>query len=87
MEQAVLETVRRENLGSREDLLTAVAAGKVAVDQLLHRLFEREILRQVEIPRAVALRHHQLHLAQCCRPRPGENIVGASIGGTANWSI
>jgi len=76
VEQAILDAVRRENLSRKEDLLAAIAAGQFAADRLFHRFFEREILRQVEIPRNVRLRHHQLHLAQCCRPRPGEDIVG-----------
>jgi (p)ppGpp synthase/HD superfamily hydrolase len=76
VEQAMMEAVRRENLGSKDDLLAAIAGGQFAVDRLFHRIFEHEILRQVEIPRGVPLRHHQLRLAQCCRPRPGEDIVG-----------
>lgn len=76
IEQAMMEAVRRENLSSREDLLAAIAGGQFAVDRLFHRIFEHEILRQVEVPRGVPLRHHQLRLAQCCRPRPGEDIVG-----------
>ena len=76
VELAVLDATRRENLSRKEDLLAAIAAGQFAADGLFHRLFEREVLRQVEIPRALSLRHHQLHLAQCCRPRPGDDIVG-----------
>ena len=76
VEQAVLDAVRKENLNRRDELLAAVASGQVAADSLLHRLFEREILRRVVVPRQVRLRHHQLFLAQCCRPRPGDEIVG-----------
>ncbi|MBK8049992.1 MAG: TGS domain-containing protein [Anaerolineales bacterium] len=76
IELAILDAVRRENLVRREDLLEAIAAGQFAADMLFHRHFEREIVRQVEIPRTIPLRHHSLHLAQCCRPRPGDNIVG-----------
>jgi GTP pyrophosphokinase len=76
VEQAIADALRKENLSRREELLAAVAAGQVAADSLLHRLFEREVLRRVVIPRQVRLRHHQLFLAQCCRPRPGDEIVG-----------
>jgi GTP pyrophosphokinase len=76
VEQAIADAVRKENLNRREDLLAAVASGQLAADSLLHRLFEREVLRRVIVPRQVRLRHHQLFLAQCCRPRPGDEIVG-----------
>jgi GTP pyrophosphokinase len=76
VEQATLEAVRRHNFLSRDDLLAAIAAGQFAADRLFHRLFEREILRQVEVPRSLRLRPHQLHLAQCCRPKVGDEIVG-----------
>jgi GTP pyrophosphokinase len=76
VEQAIVDAVRKENLNRREDLLAAVASGQVAADSLLHRLFEREVLRRVMVPRHLRLRHHQLFLAQCCRPRPGDEIVG-----------
>jgi hypothetical protein len=76
VEQAILDAVRKESLSRREDLLAAVAGGQMAADSLLHPLFEREVLRRVVIPRQVRLRHHQLHLAQCCRPRPGDEIAG-----------
>ncbi len=76
IEKSIQDCLRREKMSRREDLLTAIAAGQFAADRLFHRLFEREVLRQVEIPRSTSLRHHQLHLAQCCRPRPGDNIVG-----------
>jgi GTP pyrophosphokinase len=76
VEQAIVDAVRKENLNRREELLAAVASGQVAADSLLHRLFEREVLRRVIVPRQVRLRHHQLFLAQCCRPRPGDEIVG-----------
>lgn len=76
VEKAIVDTMRRENFARKEDLLAAVASGQFAADRLFHRLFEREILRLVEIPRSLRLRHHQLHLAQCCRPILGDEIVG-----------
>lgn len=76
VEQALQATIRREAFATRDDLLTAIAAGQYPIDRILHRLFEKEVLRLVEIPRALRLRPHQLHLAQCCRPKPGNAIVG-----------
>jgi GTP diphosphokinase / guanosine-3',5'-bis(diphosphate) 3'-diphosphatase len=76
IEQAISDTLRKENLSRREELLAAVASGQLAADSLLHKLFEREVLRRVIVPRQIRLRHHQLFLAQCCRPRPGDEIAG-----------
>jgi (p)ppGpp synthase/HD superfamily hydrolase len=76
VEQALQATIRREAFAAKDDLLTAVAAGQYPIDRILHRLFEKEILRLVEIPRSLRLRPHQLNLAQCCRPKPGDAIVG-----------
>ena len=76
VEQTLQATIRRESFATRDDLLTAIAAGQYPIDRILHRLFEKEILRLVDIPRALRLRAHQLHLAQCCRPKPGAAIVG-----------
>ncbi len=76
VEQALQATIRREAFATKDDLLTAVAAGQYPIDRILHRLFEKEILRLVEMPRGLRLRPHQLHLAQCCRPKPGDAIVG-----------
>ena len=76
VEQALQAAIRREAFATRDDLLTAIAAGQYPVDRILHRLFEKEILRLVEAPRTLRLRAHQLHLAQCCRPKPGAAIVG-----------
>jgi hypothetical protein len=76
VEQALQTTLRREAFATRDDLLTAVAAGQYPIDRILHRLFEKEILRLVDIPRGLRLRPHQLRLAQCCRPKPGDAIVG-----------
>lgn len=76
VEQALQATIRRESFATKDDLLAAVAAGQYPIDRIFHRLFEKEILRLVDIPRAMRLRPHQLHLAQCCRPKPGDAIVG-----------
>ncbi|MFO7634495.1 MAG: TGS domain-containing protein, partial [Caldilinea sp.] len=88
--QVLLNAVRRESFASKDDLLAAIAAGQYPVDRILHTLFEKEILRLVDIPRTLRLRAHQLHLAQCCRPKPGDAIVGRVYrrhGETVNLTV
>ena len=43
---------------------------------MLHTLFEAEVTQQVKLPRGLGIRPQQLLLAQCCRPKPGDDIVG-----------
>ena len=74
--QAISNEMRRRNLASMEELLSEVAAGRLDADRILHPLFADEIIRQVQIPSAMRLRPDQLQLAQCCRPRLGDDIVG-----------
>lgn len=74
--QALNRAARRLNLERPEDLLAEIAAGRYASDPILHPLFSEEITRQVELPRQIRLFPHQLNLAQCCKPRPGNTIVG-----------
>jgi (p)ppGpp synthase/HD superfamily hydrolase len=76
VKQALSQEMRRRNLSSMEDLMAEVAAGRLVADKMLHPLFADEIIRQVQIPSEMRLRPHQLHLAQCCRPRLGDDIVG-----------
>lgn len=77
--QATAETMRRFKLSRVEELLAEIAAGRIVADPILHPLFADEILRQVRLPRGLGVRPHQLQLAQCCRPRPGEEIVGLPL--------
>ena len=74
--EATVQAMRRLKLASVEDLLAAIAAGRTVADQILHPLFAGEIVRQVRLPRALGVRPGQLQVAQCCRPRPGDDIVG-----------
>ncbi|MBV7330503.1 HD domain-containing protein [Chloroflexi bacterium TSY] len=74
--QALTQEMQRRNISSREELMTEVSAGRLDADRILHPLFAEEIIRQVQIPSDMRLRPHQLNLAQCCRPRPGDDIIG-----------
>ncbi len=74
--QATVKAVRQFKLGRVDELLAEIAAGRIVADRILHPLFADEIIRQIRIPRETGLRPHQLQMAQCCRPRPGEDIVG-----------
>ncbi len=74
--QAYAQTMRRLKLSRLEDLFAEIAAGRWQADRLLHPLFSQEIIRQVQLPRDLKLRPHQVLLAQCCKPRPGDDIVG-----------
>lgn len=74
--QALAQEMQRRNISSREELMTEVSAGRLDADSILHPLFAEEIIRQVQISSDMRLRPHQLNLAQCCRPRPGDDIIG-----------
>lgn len=76
IEQVLKQAARRLNLEQVEDLLAEIAAGRVASAPILHPIFAKEIARQVETPGHVRLFPHQISLAQCCKPRPGDKIVG-----------
>jgi GTP pyrophosphokinase len=78
--QATVKAMRQLKLSRVEELLAEVAAGHIVADRILHPVFADEIIRQIRLPRErasqVTLRPHLLQIAQCCRPRPGEDIVG-----------
>jgi hypothetical protein len=76
VEQNLREVMRRKKFTHMEQLLAEIAAGRIAIDPLLHPLFSAEVVRQIELPPTGQLRLRQLMLAQCCRPRPGNDIVG-----------
>jgi GTP pyrophosphokinase len=76
LEQALDQAMQRLNFERRETLLAEIAAGRVSTDPILHPLFSAEIARQIENPEGARLLPHQLNLAQCCKPRPGDDIVG-----------
>lgn len=76
IKQALGQATRHFNLERREDLLAEIAAGRISSDPLLHPLFSEEITQQVQLPSDLRLFPHQLNLAQCCKPRPGDDIVG-----------
>lgn len=76
IEQVLQQTARRLGFEEIEDLLAQIAAGRVSSDPILHSIFSKEIVRQVETPDDIGLFPHQLSLAQCCKPRPGDKIIG-----------
>ncbi|GIV75982.1 MAG: hypothetical protein KatS3mg050_0376 [Litorilinea sp.] len=73
---ALAQAMRHLQVNRTAELLAEVAAGHLNPDRILHPLFAGEILRQVQVPAELGLRPHQLQLAQCCRPRIGDDIVG-----------
>ncbi len=74
--QATAIAARQYKLSRVDELLAEIAAGRIVADRILHPLFADEVIRQIRIPRETGLRPHQLQVAQCCSPRPGEDIVG-----------
>ena len=74
--QATIKAVRQYKFSRVEDLLAEIAAGRIVADRILHPLFADEVIRQIRLPRESGVRLHQVQIAQCCRPRPGEDIVG-----------
>jgi (p)ppGpp synthase/HD superfamily hydrolase len=74
--QATVSAARQYKLGRPDELFAEIAAGRIDPDRILRPLFADEIIRQIRLPRESGLRPHQLLVAQCCRPRPGEDIVG-----------
>lgn len=76
VEEATTRTSRQQGMVSAADFLAQIAVGRASADRLLHPLFAEELVRRIDIPRALRLRPHQLTLAQCCKPRPGDDIVG-----------
>jgi len=76
VERTLREATRKLKLGRVESLLEKIADGHLSVDKLLHPLFAREIARQILLPEELRLGVHQVQLAQCCRPRPGDDILG-----------
>ena len=76
VEQGLILATRRLNLPNSETLLEKIANGVVAPDKLLHPLFSEEMISQLEFPDDFKVGPSQIRLAQCCRPRPGEDILG-----------
>ncbi len=76
VERALQAALQRLNLDRVETLLRKIADGHLSVDKFLHPLFTREIVRQILLPQELGLHEHQVRLAQCCRPRPGDDVRG-----------
>ena len=75
VEESLARAARRLGLRTSEDLLGEIAAGRAAADRMLHPLFSEEVVRRLDLPRALRVRPHQVALAQCCKPRPGDDIT------------
>ncbi len=76
IEQTLNEATRRFNYDRTESLLADIALGRVPTAPILHPLFSEEVARQIERPKKTRLRTRQMQLAQCCKPRPGDEIIG-----------
>lgn len=76
VDEVLAREARGRNQSTPDELLAAIARGTFSPDRLLHPLFEAENIRRLNWPRSLRLRHHQIVLAQCCKPRPGMDIVG-----------
>ena len=88
VEQSVIRATRQLSLPASEVLFERIANGDISPDKLLHRLFAEEIIRQLEFPDTFKLYPHQVKLAQCCRPRPGEDILGRiRMRGSRVWRV
>ncbi len=79
VDEAVARAARQLKLASSQELLAEVAAGRLHADRFLHALFAEEIVRRLELPRALRVRPDRIALAQCCRPRPGADVVGLPV--------
>lgn len=75
VEESLARGARHLGLSSTEGLLAEIAAGRTSPDQVLHPLFAEEVVRRLELPRPLRVRPHQVTLAQCCKPRPGDDVV------------
>ena len=74
--RTITDSMRKLRLTRVEELFAEIAAGRWAADRMLHPFFADEVVRQIKLPRQVRLRPHQLQLAQCCMPKPGDDIIG-----------
>ncbi|MEM7127167.1 MAG: HD domain-containing protein [Chloroflexota bacterium] len=74
--QALSTEMQKRSITSLDDLMNEISAGRLNPDRLFHPFFADEIIRQVQIPTSMRLRPHQLNLAQCCKPKPGDDIIG-----------
>ena len=79
------EIIQKLNRATKEDLLASLGCGDVTISQLKGKLKEalpKEELKEVEIvskrtdEEIAALDGMLHHLAKCCSPLPGEEIVG-----------
>ncbi len=74
--QTLQHIADRHNFDRVDELLSEIGAGRIPTDPILHPLFSEEVARQVELPNDARLPTRQIILAQCCKPRPGDEIIG-----------
>lgn len=80
-----LEAVRKLNRPTKEDLLASLGCGDITTSQLKGRLKESMLQKESKSAQHIAERPEEEiaelegmlhHLAKCCCPLPGEDIVG-----------
>lgn len=76
LESALNSELHKREFDRIETLMAEIAAGRLSADSLLHPLFAEELIRQVQLPKDLSLHPHQLRIAQCCKPRLGDDFVG-----------
>jgi len=93
--EKILEMGRKLNLRKSDDILAAVGYGDISTSQIVAKLREMEQLEKVEkkgyaiplpqehkqrdVGKLAGLLHH---LAKCCQPVPGEEIIGVVTRGS-----
>ncbi|MCB0044267.1 MAG: TGS domain-containing protein [Caldilineaceae bacterium] len=83
VDQVVRRSLALFELSGEEEFYNEIANGRLDPRSVLIRYFSEEVAQQIELPPGVS-RRNNLRIAQCCRPRPGDPIVGwAKRRGTA----
>ncbi len=75
VQQEIRRMLSRMQLSTLEDYYSEIAGGRVDARSTLNRLFANELIGQIAPPSGLRPQP-KLHLAQCCRPRPNDEIVG-----------
>ncbi len=87
----MLEIAERCNYHSVEDLLAALGYGEISVMSVIHKLREQPPNQTLKLPSGpasklktpiVGLEGLLHHIASCCKPLPGEPIIGVVTQGS-----